>query len=55
VLIIFAGFGLIAAIWREVQGVEKVKADDFRPIPTGLLMPMNGFLLLVAVAALIGI
>jgi putative membrane protein len=55
VLVVFAGFCLVAAIWRELQGIEKVQADDFRPIPAGLLMPMNGFLLLVALAALIGI
>lgn len=55
VLIVFAGFCLIAAIWRELQGVEKVGAQDFRPIPTGLLVPMNLFLVLVAVAALVGI
>jgi putative membrane protein len=55
VLIVFAGFCLIAAIWRELQGVEQVSARDFRPIPNALLLPMNGLLLLVAVAALIGI
>lgn len=55
VLILFAGFCLIAAIWRELQGVKRVRGDDFRPIPTALLMPVNGFLLLVALAALIGI
>jgi putative membrane protein len=55
VLIVFAGFCLIAAIWRELQGLDYAEAVDFRPIPKALLMPMNGFLLLVAVAALIGI
>ena len=55
VLIIFAGFCLIAAIWRELQGVEQARDKDFRPIPNALLLPMNGLLLLVAVAALIGI
>jgi putative membrane protein len=55
VLIIFAGFCLIAAVWRELQGVERVGAEDFRAIPKALLVPMNLFLLLVAVAALAGI
>jgi putative membrane protein len=55
VLIIFAGFCLVAAIWRELQGVERVGAEDFRPIPKAMLVPMNLFLLLVAIAALIGI
>jgi putative membrane protein len=55
VLIVFAGFCLIAAIWRELQGLDYDEAVDFRPIPKALLVPMNGFLLLVAIAALIGI
>jgi putative membrane protein len=55
VLIVFAGFCLIAAVWRELQGTKRVDRGDMRPIPTALLMPMNGFLLLVAIAALIGI
>src|SRR3954454_4891250 len=32
VLIIFAVFCMIAAIWRELQGVERAQAIDFRPI-----------------------
>src|SRR6476620_11259678 len=28
VLVVFAGFCLIAAIWRELQGVERVGAED---------------------------
>jgi putative membrane protein len=55
ILIIFAGFCLVAAVWRELQGIERVGALDFRPIPRGLLVPMNLFLLLVAIAALVGI
>ena len=55
VLIIFAGFCLVAAIWRELQGIERVGAPDFRAIPRMMLVPMNLLLLLVAIAALIGI
>jgi putative membrane protein len=55
VLILFAGFCLVAAVWREIQGVERVGAKDFRKIPVALLVPMNLFLLLVAIAALIGV
>ena len=55
ILIIFAGFCLIAAVWREIQGVERAHAPDVKPLPRALLMPMNGFLLLVAIAALVGI
>jgi putative membrane protein len=55
VLVIFAGFCLVAAVWRELRGVEHLKHPDMRPIPKALLVPLNGFLLLVAVAALVGI
>ncbi|NUR12373.1 MAG: DUF202 domain-containing protein [Bradyrhizobium sp.] len=55
VLIIFAGFCLVAAVWRELQGVPPTPHPDIRPIPRALLVPMNFFLLLVAIAALVGI
>ena len=55
VLIVFAGFCLVAAVWRELQGVPPTPHPDIRPIPRTLLVPMNFFLLLVTVAALIGI
>jgi putative membrane protein len=55
VLVMFAGFCLIAAVWREIQGVGPPPAPDIRPLPHALLVPMNGLLLLVAIAALIGI
>jgi putative membrane protein len=55
VLIIFAGFCLVAAVWREIQGVSQISHPDVRPLPKALLVPMNCFLLLVAIAALIGI
>jgi putative membrane protein len=54
-LILFAGFCLIAAVWRELQGVPPTPHPDIRPIPRALLVPMNFFLLLVAIAALVGI
>jgi putative membrane protein len=55
VLVMFAGFCLVAAVWRELQGVAPTPAPDIRPLPYALLVPMNGLLLLVAIAALIGI
>jgi len=55
VLVIFAGFCLVAAVWREMQGVSRITHPDVQPIPKRLLVPMNFFLLLVAVAALVGI
>lgn len=55
VLILFAGFCLIAAVWRELQGVPRDPGPDIKPVPRGILVPMNVFLLLVAAAALVGI
>jgi putative membrane protein len=55
VLVIFAGFCLIAAVWREIRGTPAPPMPDIRTIPKALLVPMNGFLLLVAIAALVGI
>ena len=55
VLVIFAGFCFIAAVWRELWRPVPPPAIDLRPIPRGVLVPLNGFLLLVAFAALIGI
>jgi putative membrane protein len=55
VLVIFAGFCLVAAIWRQLQGVAPVPGRDLRPVPHLLVVPMNLFLLIVAIAALIGI
>jgi putative membrane protein len=54
-LVIFAGFCLIAAVWREIRGTPAPPTPDIRTIPKALLVPMNGFLMLVAIAALIGI
>lgn len=55
VLVIFAGFCLIAAVWRELRGAPRPPTPDIRAIPAVLLVPMNLLLLLVAFAALVGI
>jgi len=55
VLVVFAGFCLVAAVWREVRGTPAAPDPDIPRIPAALLVPMNGFLLLVAIAALVGI
>ena len=54
-LVLFAGFCLIAAVWREIHGTPAPPRPDMRQIPVALLVPMNGFLLLVAFAVLVGI
>ena len=55
VLVVFAGFCLVAAVWRHLRPPALPPGLDLRPVPRALLLPLNGFLLLVAVAALIGI
>ena len=53
VLVVFAGFCLIAAVWREIHDIPA--PPDLRRIPVALLVPINALLLLVAIAALVGI
>ena len=55
VLIVFAGFCLVAAVWRELRGLPSTAHPDIPAIPRALLVPMNLLLLLVALAALVGI
>ena len=55
ILILFAGFCLVAAVWRELQGIPRDPGPDIKPLPRALLVPLNFLLLLVAIAALVGI
>ena len=55
VLVIFAAFCFVAAVWREMSGTARLKHPDIRPMPKALLVPISLFLLLVSVTALIGI
>lgn len=54
VLVIFAGVCFMAAIWRQMLRVAPPQPDTPR-LPAGLLIAVNGFLLLVSLAALVGI
>lgn len=55
ILILFAAFCIVAAIWRELHGAANVTHPDVRPIPKQLLVPVNLMLLAVIAAALLGI
>ena len=55
ILILFAGFCIVAAVWRELHGISKASHPDLRPMPRKLVIPMNVILPLVTLAALIGI
>jgi putative membrane protein len=54
VLILFAGFCFVAAVWRQMGQVSPPRPDT-RRIPAALLIAVNGFLLIVCLAALVGV
>lgn len=55
ILIAFAGFCLIAAVWRDVAAGRSVREDGMPRLPTALLVAVNAFLMLVCIAAMIGL
>ncbi len=55
VLIMFSSFCFVAAIWRELQPGAPPPRPDIRRLPPILLIIINGFLMIVALAALAGV
>ena len=55
VLVAFAGFCLVAAVWRELRRAVPPPRPDIPRLPFQLLVPVNLFLLIVAAAVLVGI
>lgn len=55
VLIAFAAFCFFAAVWRELNPGAKRPDPDVSKLPSALFVGVNCFLILVAVAALIGV
>ena len=53
VLILFSGFCFVAAVWREMKP-DVAPLPETRRMPAWLLIALNGFLMLVALAALVG-
>ncbi len=53
-LIFFSGFCFVAAVWREMTPITRPRPDAAR-LPAWLLITVNGFLVIVAMAALVGI
>lgn len=53
-LIVFAAFCFLAAVWRQMVRVAPPRPDTKR-LPSALLLGVNGFLLLVCLTALVGI
>ena len=55
VLILFSAFCFVAAVWRELQPGAPPPMPDIKRLPRPLLLAVNGFLVLVALAALVGV
>ena len=55
VLVAFAAFCFAAAVWRELYPGIPPPRPDVRRLPRALLFALNGFLALVALAALLGV
>jgi putative membrane protein len=55
VLAAFAAFCFAAAVWRELYPGTPPPRPDVRRLPRALLFGLNGFLALVALAALFGV
>ena len=55
VLILFSAFCFGAAVWRQLDPGPPPPRPDARKLPASLLLLVNGFLVLVALASLVGI
>lgn len=55
VLILFSEFCFIAGIWREVSRAVPPPQTDTPRLPGWLLIVFNGFLIILAIAVLVGI
>lgn len=55
ILIAFAGFCLVAAVWHEVRTGAQRRGSAIVSLPTALLVTVNAFLMLVCIAAMIGL
>ena len=55
VLVVFAAFCFAAGVWRELYPGTPPPRPDVRRLPRALLFALNGFLALVALAALLGV
>lgn len=54
-LIVFSAFCFGAAVWRQAMRVAPPKAPDAGRLPARVLVALNGFLIVVDLAALVGV
>lgn len=54
-LLLFSGWCFVAGVWRIWQPGVPPPSPDVKPLPRPLVVGMNGFLLLVTLAALVGV
>jgi putative membrane protein len=54
-LVLFSAFCFTAAVWRELSSGDSLPIADFQRLPVALLLTINGFLVVIALAALVGI
>jgi putative membrane protein len=55
VLVAFAAFCFAVAVWRKLYPGTPPPRPEVRRLPRALLFALNGFLALVALAALLGV
>jgi putative membrane protein len=54
-LILFSAFCFVAAVWRELRPHAAPPEPETRRMPAPVLLALNGWLVVVAAAALVGI
>lgn len=54
-LVLFSAFCFVAAVWREVSPALGAPRPEVRRLPSGLLIAINGVLVLVSLAAVYGV
>ncbi|MGG5809410.1 YidH family protein [Falsiroseomonas sp. CW058] len=55
VLVVFSAACFAAAVWREIAPDIDAPKPEVRRIPRAVLFTLNGFLMLVSLAALLGV
>ena len=54
-LVLFSAFCFLAAVWRELRPGAAPPTPNTRRMPPSLLIAVNGFLMFVSLAAMVGV